>query len=73
MKITELKRNLLKCAGYEGTDEEIAMFENDGTLTENTARNGKAVLWYLDEHFEKAIYIENGEELTPEEIKKQLL
>lgn len=29
MKNTELKRNLLKCAGYEGTGEEIAMFEND--------------------------------------------
>lgn len=73
MKNTELKRNLLKCAGYEGTGEEIAMFENDWTLTENTARNGKTVLWYLDEHFEKAIYSENGVELTPEEIKEQLL
>ena len=41
-------------------------------LTENTARNGKAVLWYYDGITEKAIYIDSLEFLTNEEIENEL-
>ena len=45
---------------------------SDDTLTENTARNGRAVLWYLDESQNIAIYCDTLDFLTNEEIENEL-
>lgn len=41
-------------------------------LTENTCRNGRDVLWFMDEDNNVAIYIDTLEFLTEEEIEEQL-
>lgn len=41
-------------------------------LTENECRNKRAVLWYSDENYNEAIYIDTLEFLTEEEIEKEL-
>lgn len=44
-------------------------------LTENVARNGRSVLWYIstnDSAKSIAIYIDTKEQLTEEEIEEQL-
>ncbi|MCR5254627.1 MAG: hypothetical protein K6D96_01725 [Acetatifactor sp.] len=41
-------------------------------LTENTCRNGRAVLWYLTENTDVAIYIDTLELLTETEKEKEL-
>ncbi len=42
-------------------------------LTENVARNGRDVLWYMDEVNNIAFYVDTLEELTEQEIEKELL
>ncbi len=42
-------------------------------LTENVARNGREVLWYMDESHNLAIYVDTLEQLTDEEIEKELV
>lgn len=42
-------------------------------LTENIARNGREVLWYMDESYNVAIYVDTLEQLTDEEIEKELI
>lgn len=49
----------------------ISDIENDA-LTENVCRNGREVIWYMDEANCKAIYIDTLEFLTEEEIEKEL-
>lgn len=41
-------------------------------LTEQTARNGREVLWYYDNRYNKAIYIDTLEELTEYDIDNEL-
>lgn len=47
-------------------------YDND-YLTEHTARNGRPVMWYLEEGREAAIYTDTCELLTQEEIKNELM
>lgn len=56
--------------GYEEPD--ILQDVRNLYLTEHTARNGRPVLWYIDDTQEAAIYTDNEEFLTPEEIEKEL-
>ncbi len=42
-------------------------------LTDNVARNGRDILWYLDESNNIAIYVDTLERLTEEEIEKELM
>lgn len=42
-------------------------------LTKHTARNGRPVLWYLEERHEAAIYADTCELLTQEEIENELM
>lgn len=41
-------------------------------LTENTCRNGRTVLWYMDENEDVAIYTDTLDFLTPEEVENEL-
>ena len=59
---------LYKEIGFEDVLNDI---KND-YLTENTCRNGKEVLWYLDENKSVAIYVDSLEFLTEEDIEEQL-
>jgi hypothetical protein len=42
-------------------------------LTGNVTRNGREVLWYMDESLNVAIYVDTLEQLTDEEIEKELI
>ena len=76
MKNTSVLRALAKLyerlpKGYAGAViEEINA--NFSSLTENTARNGREVLWFMDTLHCEAIYIDTLEFLTEEEIEKEL-
>lgn len=43
-----------------------------GTLSENKARNGRDVLWYLDHKVNAAVYIDTLDVLSEDEIEKEL-
>ena len=52
---------------------ETILEDIDGSfLTEDTARNGREVLWYMNDLFNEAVYIDTLEFLTEEEIAKEL-
>lgn len=52
---------------------ETILEDIDGSfLTEDTTRNGREVLWYMDETHNEAVYIDTLEFLTEEEIEKEL-
>lgn len=60
---------------YELLDIDEDSINNDiehDYLTIDTGRNGRDVAWYCDENRNKAVYIDNLEELTDEEIESQL-
>lgn len=61
-------KKLYEEIGFENVLSDI---END-YLTENSCRNGRDVLWYMDENNNVAIYIDTLEFLTEEEIEKEL-
>lgn len=61
-------RRLYERIGYTDVLTDIA---NDH-VTENTCRNGRTVLWYMDESRSQAIYTDGLEFLTEEEIESEL-
>lgn len=63
--ITKLYEEL---SGEHNVIEDI----NNDYLTENTCRNGREVLWYMDNDTCKAIYIDTLDFLSEEEIEKEL-
>lgn len=56
-----------------GIDTDILTDIKEGILTENTARNGRSIIWYNNGSNDIAIYIDTLERLTDEEIEKELL
>ena len=46
---------------------------NNGYLTDHEARNGRPILWYMDETNNIAIYTDTLDILSNEEIEKELL
>lgn len=67
-KMIEALRALYDELGIEFTLRDV----DKDYLTENTCRNGRKVLWYMDENKCVAIYIDTLEFLTDEEIEKEL-
>lgn len=68
--IIELMGNVLPF----GTEKESIQNDiNNEYLTINKCRNGKSVVWYSDEKYNSAVYIDNLETLSEDEITKQLL
>lgn len=61
---------LYELLGFDFTDFNIDIKYD--YLTENIARNGRSVLWYIDETHNAAIYVDTLELLTDEEIEKEL-
>lgn len=56
------------------SDDDIQRWIDDDTISLNTCRNGRDVVWILLENNNEAcIYVDNLEKLTNEEIKNQLL
>ncbi len=74
-KEMEAIKKALEELGYseiaKNTDD-MARWYDDGTISINTARNGRAVAWVLLESCEKALYVDTLEELSEEEISDQL-
>ena len=67
-EIGEMPESLADLAGW------IEKYTKLNYLTENKARSGREVLWYLDQdEHEAAVYIDTGEKLTEEEIEKELI
>lgn len=63
-------KKLYKELGISSPDV-LADIERDA-LTENTCRNGRDVVWYLDNENDVAVYIDTLEILSDEEITKEL-
>ncbi|MCR5837170.1 MAG: hypothetical protein K6G88_11740 [Lachnospiraceae bacterium] len=70
MKQLEVIRKLYEELGFDEPD--IVSDISNNYLTEHTARNGKDVLWYVDESHNAAIYVDSEEFLSETEINKEL-
>lgn len=57
--------------GEEPTNEGLYIDYKNDILSINETRDGFSVLWYKDENKEQARYIDDGRELTDEEIEAQ--
>lgn len=54
--------------------DDIQRWIDDDTISLNTCRNGRDVVWILlEENHEACIYVDSLKKLTDEEIKEQLL
>lgn len=57
---------------YELDEENIQSWINDDTITLNTCRNGRDVIWILTENKEVCVYIDDLSFLNDKEIEEQL-
>lgn len=57
---------------YELDEDDIQLWINDDTITLNTCRNGRDVIWILTENKEACIYIDDLSFLSEKEIEEQL-
>lgn len=57
---------------YELDEENIQSWINDDTITLNTCRNGRDVIWILTENKEVCVYIDDLSFLSEKEIEEQL-
>ena len=57
---------------YELDEENIQLWINDDTITLNTCRNGRDVIWILTENKEVCVYIDDLSFLNEKEIEEQL-
>ena len=76
-RITEKEKEamvkLLDIAGIESDIETMKRFVKDDSLTINTARNGRDVAWMLTENQNIAVYVDSLQELSEEEIERELM
>ncbi len=63
-------KKVYELIGFE--TPEIIFDIRDDYLTEHEARNGRNVIWYLDETYNVAVYTDTLEVLSDEEIEKEL-
>jgi hypothetical protein len=64
----------LSTFNYNLSDDDIQRWINDDTISLNTCRNGRDVVWILlEDNNEVCVYVDNLKKLTNEEIKNQLL
>ena len=61
-----------KTGKYDMDLELIQEDINNSYLTSNKCRNGREVIWYLDEANESCVYIDTLEELSDKEIENEL-
>lgn len=57
---------------YELDEESIQSWINDDTITLNTCRNGRDVIWIITENKEVCVYIDDLSFLSEKEIEEQL-
>lgn len=69
---TSVLKAMVKLYQKKG-DSNILDDIEQGYLTDNTARSGREVLWYVDEGNNIAMYIDTLEFMSDEEIEKELL
>ena len=56
------------------SDDDIQRWIDDDTISLNTCRNGRDVVWILlEDNNGVCVYVDNLKKLTNEEIKNQLL
>lgn len=56
------------------SDDDIQRWIDGDTISLNTCRNGRDVVWILlEDNNEVCVYVDNLKKLTNEEIKNQLL
>lgn len=58
--------------GIKPDKNQIEQDQEHDYLTVNIARNGKNVIWYLDENYNVAVYTDTLEQLSENEIEEQL-
>lgn len=57
---------------YELDNNDIQQWINDDTITLNTCRNGKDVVWIITENKEVCVYVDDLSVLDEKEIEEQL-
>ena len=57
---------------YELDNNDIQQWINDDTITLNTCRNGKDVVWIITENKEVCVYVDDLSVLDKKEIEEQL-
>ena len=66
-------RAMVELLDIAGIEFDIETFAKDDSLTINTARNGRDVAWLLTEQKNIAIYVDDLQELSEEEIERELM
>ena len=73
-RITEkAKEAMVKLLDIAGIESDIETMQRDDSLTINTARNGRDVAWMLTETQNIAVYVDSLQELSEEEIERELM
>lgn len=77
-KLTEKEAAALRkafeiCNVYDLDDDDIIGYLDDGTASINEARSGKAVAWVIwSETKQAAVYVDTLQEMSKDEIEKEL-
>ena len=73
-RITEKEKEaMVKLLDIAGIESDIETMQRDDSLTINTARNGRDVAWMLTETQNIAVYVDSLQQLTEEEIERELI
>ena len=73
-RITEKEKEaMVKLLDIAGIESDIETMQRDDSLTINTARNGRDVAWMLTETQNIAVYVDSLQQLTEEEIERELM
>ena len=73
-RITEKEKEaMVKLLDIAGIESDIETMQRDDSLTINTARNGRDVAWMLTENQNIAVYVDSLQELSEEEIERELM
>ena len=73
-RITEKEKEaMVKLLDIAGIESDIETMQRDDSLTINTARNGRDVAWMLTETQNIAVYVDSLQELSEEEIERELM
>ena len=71
MKNFAEKEAMVKLLDIAGIESDIETMQRDVTI--NTARNGRDVAWLLTESQNIAVYVDSLQELSEEEIERELM
>lgn len=74
VKVVKKALDYIGCSDVANDPNEIERWIADDSITVNTCRNGRRVVWIVaSENNDVAMYVDTEEVLTDEEVEKELL